>query len=98
MSSEIFSFDAQPLVVDRVADQDQRRQPGALVEVVDLLDQLLRGTDQLLVGRALQLVLRDPDHGPAGHQERHDRDRDREQQELGAKVEPHELAAPLDRA
>ena len=53
--------------------------------------QLLGGVDQLLVGRALELVLGDPDHGPAGDQQRHDRDRDREQQELGAKVEPHAL-------
>ena len=87
-------LDAELLVVERAPDEEERRHQRLLEIGVDLVGDLPRGGDELVVGRALHLVAGDADQRLPGDEQRDDRDDDGEQEQLVAKVESAALAAP----
>ncbi len=66
-------LDAERLVVEGAADEEERRHPGLFEQIVDLVGYLARRGDELVVGRALHLVAGDADQRLPGDQERDDR-------------------------
>ena len=87
-------LDAERLVVERAPDEEERRHQRLLEIGVDLVGDLPRGGDELVVGRALHLVAGDADQRLPGDEERDDRDDHGEQEQLVAKVEPRHSWSP----
>ena len=79
-----FLLYAEIVAVHRVADEQERGEPAMFEQRGDLARHLPRRCDELVVGRAFQLVLRDADQRLSCDHQRNDRDHDREQQQLVA--------------